>query len=184
MSSVFQGVKILTFGPSYHTLDFQTSFFEKNAEKTKSKTGIAIENSTSMKSVEETVLIHDTLKADGYDVCYCLDVGHCHLNKKYENDIPSVVRLLGSRLKMLHLHDNCRNKDLHAVPFAGTIPWEETMIALKEIGYDGDFNPELDFNRVPQPLLKPYPEYSLQVARYLMSVFDGAERSLDLENKV
>ncbi|MBQ3075105.1 MAG: sugar phosphate isomerase/epimerase [Clostridia bacterium] len=138
------------------------------------KTGIAIENSTSMKSIEETIQIHDILQKDGYDVGYCLDVGHCHLNKKYENHIPSVVRLLGPRLKMLHLHDNCRNKDLHAVPFAGTIPWEETMVALKEIGYDGDFNMELDFNRVPPSLLKPYLEYSLQVARYLMDVFDKA----------
>lgn len=138
------------------------------------ETGIAIENSTSMKSIEETIRIHDRLKADGYDVCYCLDVGHCHLNKKYENDIPSVIRQLGPRLKMLHLHDNCRNKDLHAVPFAGTIPWEESMIALKEIGYDGDFNMELDFKRVPEPLLKPYLEYSLQVAKYLMGVFDRA----------
>ncbi len=40
--------------------------------------------------------------------------------------------------------------DLHAVPFAGTIPWEETMIALKEIGYTGDFNMEIDFERVPK----------------------------------
>lgn len=75
---------------------------------------------------------------------------------------------------MLHLHDNCRNRDLHAVPFAGTIPWEETMIALKEIGYTGDFNMEIDFERVPKALLEPYLKYSVQVARYLMGVFENA----------
>lgn len=138
------------------------------------KTGIAIENSTSVKSIEETIRIHDLLKKDGCDVCYCLDVGHCHLNPKYDNDIPSVIRQLGDRLKMLHLHDNCRNRDLHAVPFAGTIPWEEAMVALKEIGYTGDFNMEIDFDRVPKALLEPYLKYSIQVARYLMDVFENA----------
>lgn len=138
------------------------------------RTGIAIENSTSMKSIEDTIRIHDILKADGYDVCYCLDVGHAHLNRKYDNDIPSVVRRLGNRLQMLHLHDNCRNRDLHAVPFAGTIPWEETMAALKEIGYPGDFNLEIDFARVPPALLEDHLRYSARVARYLMSVFENA----------
>lgn len=138
------------------------------------KTGIAIENSTSMKSIEETIRIHDLLKEEGWDVCYCLDTGHAHLNRKYENNIPQVVRQLGSRLKMLHLHDNCQNRDLHAVPFAGTIPWEEIMVALKEIGYAGDFNLEIDFERVPQALLESYLRYTKEVARYLMSIFDNA----------
>lgn len=138
------------------------------------KTGIAIENSTSMKSIDEIIEIHDRLKKDGCDVCYCLDVGHAHLNRKYENDIPAVVRQLGDRLKMLHLHDNCQNRDLHAVPFAGTIPWEDTMVALKEIGYDGDFNLEIDFDRVPKALLKAYLQYSAEVSRYLMNIFHNA----------
>ena len=137
------------------------------------KTGIAIENSTSMKSIDETIDIHDRLQKDGFDVCYCLDVGHAHLNRKYENDIPAVVRQLGDRLKMLHLHDNCQNKDLHAVPFAGTIPWEELMVALRDMDYKGDFNLEIDFNRVPKALLKPYLQYSEQVSRYLMDIFYG-----------
>lgn len=138
------------------------------------QTGIAIENSTSMKSFEETIQIHDILKQEGYDVCFCLDVGHCHLNRKYDNHAPTVIRQLGDRLQMLHLHDNCRNADLHAVPFAGTLPWEEIMVALKEIGYTGDFNLEIDFNRVPAPLLKSYLAYNVDVARYLMSVFHNA----------
>lgn len=144
------------------------------------KTGIAIENSTSMKSIDTTIGIHDTLKDAGYDVCYCLDVGHCHLNRKYDNHIPSVVLQLGDRLKMLHLHDNCRNADLHAVPFAGTIPWEDIMVALKQIDYTGDFNLEIDFARVPAPLLETYLKYNHDVSRYLMSVFHNSNKKESL----
>lgn len=49
-----------------------------------------------------------------------------------------------------------------------------TCRALKQIGYTGDFNLEIDFNRVPQALLEDYLGYSARVARYLISVFDNA----------
>ncbi len=131
--------------------------------------GLAIEN-TSKRPVEAVIAIHDLLKEEGYHVGICLDVGHCHINKFHgiTYDVPTVVRQLGDRLKMLHLHDNCRNADMHTMPFSGTLPWEETMKALKEIGYRGDFNLEVSLDHIPAPLQEAHGRYCVETARYLM----------------
>ncbi len=152
------------------TVDYAKKLFRDSGV---TKTGIAIEN-TSKKSMEEAIEIHDQLKAEGYDVCFCLDVGHCHINQFHgiTYDVPTVIRQLGDRLKMLHLHDNARNTDAHTSLFMGNIPWVELAKALGEIGYDGDFNLELNLNRVPAPLFDAYLKFNVEAARYLMKIVE------------
>ena len=72
----------------------------------------------------------------------CLDVVHSNLSG--DKPVGDMVRTLGSRLKALHIHDNYGINDDHTAPGFGNIKWEEFCLALKEIGYDGDFVYEAD----------------------------------------
>lgn len=68
---------------------------------------------------------------------FCFDTGHCHLAR--ENQYRA-VKLLGSRIKALHMHDNPGTDDLHRAPYTGTIDWEGFLRGLHEVGYRGDLN--------------------------------------------
>ena len=73
----------------------------------------------------------------------CLDIGHAEM-KGLDTSAPEMIRAIGNRLQALHIHDNDRWHDLHQIPFAGSIDWEEIIKALKEIDYKGEFTLEAD----------------------------------------
>ena len=73
----------------------------------------------------------------------CLDIGHAEM-KGLDATAPDMIRALGSRLQALHLHDNDRWKDLHQIPFAGSIDWNEVVRALRDVDYKGEFTLEAD----------------------------------------
>lgn len=70
----------------------------------------------------------------------CLDTGHMELTHRETVDY---IRQIGSRLKILHMHENDAIGDLHQMPYTfGTKPgdgvdWEDFCKALVEIGFDG-----------------------------------------------
>ena len=66
------------------------------------------------------------------NVGVCLDVGHCHI---YFNDDFDWDRY-GDKILAIHLHDNDGKKDLHHLPFDGSVPWELYETKLKEYGFD------------------------------------------------
>lgn len=72
--------------------------------------------------------------AVGNGMCICLDTGHsvvCGVQP------AEAVRMFGSRLKILHVHDNDGRGDFHWLPYTGVVDWKAFTIALKEIGFDG-----------------------------------------------
>lgn len=74
----------------------------------------------------------------------CLDIGH--VTAFNENHKPEdAIRLLGDKIKVLHVHDNKGKTDQHLFPQYGMINWTEVAKALKEIGFKGVFSLELDF---------------------------------------
>lgn len=75
---------------------------------------------------------------------FCFDVGHANILGK--NMCQSVVTL-GNRLKILHIHDNDGNSDLHTIPYTFARAWNPVatdwngfLRGLKEIGYQGVLN--------------------------------------------
>ena len=70
---------------------------------------------------------------DGLDVGICLDYGHAHLM----TDVAEAVETVSGHLWTTHVHDNNGTRDDHLVPWAGTINWDEAMMATQKIGYDG-----------------------------------------------
>ncbi len=103
--------------------------------------------------------------ADRLGCAVCWDVGHCNLGGF---DQGACLRLLGSRIKVLHLHDNYGAKDDHNAPYFGTIDWEAFMELLREIGYEGTFNYEVNASRIPEKLRMEHARYLVKAARLLL----------------
>jgi sugar phosphate isomerase/epimerase len=73
------------------------------------------------------------------DAGACLDVGHAHL----VGGAPEAAEVLSGHIISTHLHDNRGRSDDHLVPFAGTIDWPATAMALSKVGYAGPLMFEL-----------------------------------------
>lgn len=71
----------------------------------------------------------------------CLDTGHAHINGE---DLVAAVKLIGTKLLSLHVHDNNGKEDAHRAPFDGTIDWFAFRKTLEKTGFDGIFMYELD----------------------------------------
>lgn len=71
----------------------------------------------------------------------CLDTGHAMLSGG--GDPAAMVRTLGKRLKLLHVHDNDAMRDRHWLPFKGVINWAELAASLAEVGYMGNLSLEI-----------------------------------------
>ena len=69
----------------------------------------------------------------------CLDFGHAHL----DGDVIDAVETVSEHLIATHVHDNRGRSDDHLLPFAGTIDWAGTLLAVQKIGYDGPFTFEI-----------------------------------------
>jgi sugar phosphate isomerase/epimerase len=92
--------------------------------------------------------IEDSL--DGIDLGVCLDYGHGHLMA----DVGDVVETLSGHLWTTHVHDNHGTRDEHLVPYAGSIKWDEAMMATQKIGYDGRLMFEVAGGADPLDVLK------------------------------
>ena len=70
----------------------------------------------------------------------CLDTGHVAV---YEGlDPAEAMRELGDAVRVLHVHDNNGQSDLHWMPYFGIIDWKAFARALRECGYGGVFSIE------------------------------------------
>ncbi|MBR5598264.1 MAG: sugar phosphate isomerase/epimerase [Lachnospiraceae bacterium] len=92
--------------------------------------------------VEDAIWYIDTLNEYAGEELFgfCLDTGHLQLAKKDPYDF---IKKMGSRIKVLHLHENNGTDDTHQLPYTfgkgedRGADWEGILKALKEIGYKG-----------------------------------------------
>ncbi len=130
--------------------------------------GFAVENMfPATRYCADAERLCDLVDALGPGAGVCWDFGHAHLAGV---DQAEALRKVGSRLKMLHVHDNRGVKDDHAAPYMGTIEWESLMPVLHEIGFAGDFNYEVQATRIPEELRRRHADYLVAAARYLVSL--------------
>lgn len=88
---------------------------------------------------------------------FCFDTGHANL---IGLDFENFITVLGSRIKVLHIHDNDGMDDLHQIPFTFTrnrenkasTDWNGFIAGLSKIGYDG----VLSFETAP--VLSAFPD--------------------------
>ncbi|MBT9775715.1 TIM barrel protein [Clostridium sp. MCC353] len=126
---------------------------------------LAVEN-MSCTGVEELLEI-----AGGVSGAVCLDSGHANI---YGMDLYQAVLELKDRLKVLHLHDNFGKLgegvhcDKHLPPFFGTIDWEMFVKGLREAGYQGTFNYEVNVSRIPEEAREGMARCLVSTARALL----------------
>ena len=110
--------------------------------------------------------------ADKMEIGVCWDFGHFNINKpRGENDQTAALRLVGNRLKAVHVNDNFgTSTDEHLVPFMGTVDWKTNLPILREIGYDGEFNFEVLPFRVPKELMMSFGKHLALTGEYMIEL--------------
>ena len=105
----------------------------------------------------------------------CLDLGHSEMQGSGAASSAELIHALGhDRLKALHIQDNDKINDTHTMPFMGKINWDEIMLALKAINYDGDFTFESDnfLYNLPAELYLEASALMLNVGRYFIRKYE------------
>ena len=97
-------------------------------------------------------------------VC-CWDFGHA--NVSFKKDAPAVIRNFGSLIECTHLHDNDSLSDSHQMPLTGDIDWQETVSALKDIGYNGIMSIEYAHGRIPEALAEDFIRLTYESAKHI-----------------
>ena len=106
----------------------------------KLESGLKVSN--AMSKAEDLAELVDTLnEMHGPYFAACLDVGH---GVVVGEDLCHMLRVLGQRTRVLHIHDVQGVQEDHHEPGSGSIDWEALMRTLKEVGYHGCFNFETD----------------------------------------
>lgn len=94
---------------------------------------------------------------------FCFDTGHANI---VGLDFENFITVLDNRLKVLHIHDNDGNKDLHQIPFTFTktrenktsTDWDSFIRGLRNIKFQGTLSFET------APVLSAFPEEMKQDA--------------------
>lgn len=89
---------------------------------------LAVENIEYPSHISE-VLAKITSKNLGF----CYDSGHHNVAMQ---DVDLLDRY-GDRLKAIHLHDNNGLKDMHQLPYKGTVNWQSVLPKIKTSAYKG-----------------------------------------------
>lgn len=110
---------------------------------------------------------------------FCFDTGHANL---CNIDFEDFLIKLGKRVKVLHVHDNDCELDLHQIPFTFTktrdntssTDWESFINGLKKINFDG----VLSFETAP--VLTAFPdELKLDTLKFINKIGRYFERRIN-----
>ena len=111
---------------------------------------VLLENTPNALASAERLLMF--LSTTHLNLNVCLDVGHAHMNEGVE----SAYRLLKSRIRSTHVHDNNGKEDLHLFPMLaagqgspgqGSIDWRRAMQLLRS--QDDRYPLLLELHEVP-----------------------------------
>ena len=113
---------------------------------------------------------------------FCLDTGHANL---IGLDFETFIVTLGSRLKVLHIHDNDGVRDLHQIPFTfartrentSSTDWEGFIRGLQRIKFQGVLNFETGpaLNAFPKALHEDMMGFIAKLGRYFASRIEDGE---------
>jgi sugar phosphate isomerase/epimerase len=167
---------------------FNREFYSSAIELAmKQGVGIAFENMIEYPQrrkfsarAEELVALADAFGDDRIGVCW--DFGH---GQRIYRDLARPVKVLGKRLKALHINDNHAVSDQHFLPFMGTVNWEDVMNALWDVGYKGDFTYEVYglTKMMPEALKDAAARYAYELGTYCIGLYNkNTQGASDLGN--
>lgn len=170
------GVDTVVIHPIRGSIQDNTVYFERMLKQFPKNARLAIENMESREELSTPEELLELINSINDPRCgICLDTGHAHMRGL---NLADTIRKLGSNLIATHIADNHGSADEHFMPFFGNIDWEETMKALKEIGYRDFLTYEIMFffRYIPEELQMDMVDYSLKVADKLWSLFQEGSR--------
>lgn len=91
---------------------------------------VLLENTPNALSSAERLLLF--LEATHMDLNLCIDTGHANMHEGFD----AAFRVMKSRLRSTHVHDNNGVDDSHLFPLVaegGTIDWNRTMDSLRSV---------------------------------------------------
>ena len=107
----------------------------------------------------------------------CLDIGHAEMGG-LNTSATEMIHALGSKLSCLHIHDNDKIGDSHALPYTMAIDFGVVTDALAAVGYRGDITLEADTasKNYPRELLPALAALAAKTARYIKSEVERGSR--------
>lgn len=100
----------------------------------------------------------------------CMDTGHTNKASRFgQPKAGEAIRRLGKDITVLHLNDNDTLTDQHKIPKTGCIDWNDTMTALEEIGYSGNYNMELNLRHFGNGFEIETAAFAIKVMRYMLN---------------
>ena len=172
------GAKMIVVHPCTHQscegegfdvmMDYNVKFY-KRLQPYAEEFGIQIAIENIQRSVTATpaglLQLLRALDSDAFTVCY--DVGHAHCTGQ---GAAEMIYALGDVIGCTHIHDNDGARDLHTLPYYGTIDWEAVTKAFAEVGYKGNINYEagLFLKRAPALLRQESANYMAAVGKHLI----------------
>jgi len=122
---------------------------------------------SGVRTADQILAFISTVGADNVGVC--LDTGHAVMAGI---DCVEFIRVVGSALAALHIHDNLGLEDNHVLPYeCNSISWDRVLPALSDSGYAGAFNLEIVSRPWrPMPIREARLDYARAVATHMLGV--------------
>lgn len=130
-------------------------------------------------NINDFIMSYNKVYAVGDNSKYfvmCADTGHSNKATRFNgNPSPAdVIRMMGSKIEVLHLNDNDTLTDQHKIPLTGCIDWKDVFDALDEVGYDGVYNMELNLFHFGNEFGKQTAEFAVKVLRNFLDTRYGS----------
>jgi len=124
---------------------------------------------------EELVGLIDAVDHPYFGACW--DVEHGSVEGINQ---PDAIRMLGCRLKAVHISDESGLDHVHILPYMGSISWSPILQALAEINYNNPFTFEIQhyLPNVPEHLVLPSMHLSVKVGNYMIDQINAYKESL------
>lgn len=147
------------------TKQFNINYLKKVVEKAKGTT-VCLENMPGYRGVtafpEDVKYYLDNVE----NLCACLDTGHAICNRLKTSDF---FKVLGDKIKCMHIHDSVAGTDLHALPYSHQVDWQDFKQAIKEYNYQGNINSESNFSfKLPKENRLYWEQTEVKVYKTLM----------------
>ena len=134
---------------------------------------VKIATETLNESINDLLVKYNCICAVGDNKDYfsvCMDTGHTNVAVHGSSlSLGDAIRMLGSSISVLHLHDNNGLKDQHKLPMTGDIDWKDVLQALEEVGYNGVYNLELKLEEFGQELQVSYAKFAVEVMKNMIN---------------
>lgn len=167
------------------THEMNVQFFQELADYAKQfRVGIAIENMWGKTvegarryaiDVQELIDLVDAV--DRHNAGACWDTEHGSIEGL---DQARAIRMLGDRLKCLHISDEAGPEHVHILPYMGRISWTEILQALADIGYKNPFTFEIQhyLPGIPAPLVPSAMRLSVETGSHMLAQINALRRNL------